>query len=235
VKTYRASALASAFVRMWRGWSVIVPVVVVNALLQALLVWPDAVPSLDGAAVIYAALSAIVLLLAYGLVATTALHVADGRVDWATALTNLRANAARYVIGALLLGLVIAMGLAYYTIPGLVVLGLTPFVLLAAVDGQRNPLAANFRAIGRRFWRWLLTTLVLGVVVGWGVVLAGVTAFFVRGSLASMLVWLVAGLVLVWFTTAWALIYRSANAPSEVVADEDIPAGEATSAGGDLA
>ena len=37
---YRVSSLASGFVRMWRGWRVILPVVVANAVVQALLVWP---------------------------------------------------------------------------------------------------------------------------------------------------------------------------------------------------
>ena len=40
MKTYRFSCLASGFVRMWRAWIVILLVVVVNALLQALLIWP---------------------------------------------------------------------------------------------------------------------------------------------------------------------------------------------------
>jgi hypothetical protein len=42
--------------------------------------------------------------------------------------------------------------------------------------------------------------------------MAGLFAFFIRGSLASFAVWFVGGLVIAWFTAAWALIYRSAAA-----------------------
>ena len=125
------------------------------------------------------------------------------------------------------LAVVTIAGFAVYTIPGLVVLALTPFLLLAALDGQRNPLGANVRTIGRRFWRWLLTTVITGAVVLVGNLVGGLTTFFVRGSVASLLVWVVSGLVLAWFTTAWALIYRSAWAEaSEPEAVDDAPADE---------
>jgi hypothetical protein len=50
----------------------------------------------------------------------------------------------------------------------------------------------------------------------------GITAFFVRGAAASLLVWLASGLVLAWFTSAWALIYRGPNA----TVDDPDPAAE---------
>ena len=57
----------------------------------------------------------------------------------------------------------------------------------------------------------------------------GLITFFTRNSArVSLLVWLVGGLVLAWFTTAWALIYRSAWAePSEPEAADDAPADDA--------
>ncbi len=222
MKTYRVSALASALVRMWRGWRVIVPVVVVNAALQALLIWSDPTPGDGIGPLLLALVSAVVFLVSYGLVAATALKVADGPVGWHQAVATLRANAARYSAWAIGLAAVTIAGLAVYTIPGLVVLALTPFLLLAALDGQRNPLGANARTIGRRFWRWLLTTVITGAVVLVGNLVGGLTTFFVRGSVASLLVWVVSGLVLAWFTTAWALIYRSAWA-EQVEAVDDAP------------
>ena len=220
--TYRHSALASAIVRMWRGWTVIVPVVIVNAVLQALLVRPDATPLIDASAIVYAVISATVFLVAYGLVGACALRVSDGRVGWRTAMGILLPNALRYALWALGLLLAFSAALALADALALLLLGLTPFLLLAVLDGQRNPLAANLRTIGRRFWRWLATALIVGSVVVLGTVVFGVTAFFVRGSAASLLVWLVAGLALAWFTTAWALIYCNANAgedASEPAAD----------------
>lgn len=208
--TYRVSALASGFVRMWRGWRVIVPVVLVNAALQALIIWPDPTPGDGIVPLLLALVSAVVFLVAYGLVTATALHAACGAVRWQQALGTLRSRAARYSSCAVGLAVVAIIGFAMYTIPGLVVLALTPFLLLAALDGRANPIGANFHTIGRRFWRWLVTTLIAGPVVIVGSLLSGLTTFFVRGSMASLLVWIVGGLVVAWFTTAWALIYRSA-------------------------
>lgn len=211
-KTYRTSALASALVRMWRGWAVIVPVVVLNALVQALLVWPQVGVDDWLPFVALALASFVAFALAYGLVGTTALRVADGRVSWHEGSAGLRASRARYAIWVVAYTLVLLIGFALYAIPGYVVLAVSPFLLLAALDGRRSPLETNFRVIGRRFWRWLVTMVVTGLVVAIGWLLAGVTNFFVRGVAASFAVWLVAGFVLAWFTTAWALIYRSAAA-----------------------
>jgi hypothetical protein len=215
VSYYRISALAFGLARMWRGWVVIVPVVVLNAVFQALLILPDPTPGLNASAILIGLLSALFFLGAYTLIAGTALKVPDGRVGWSTALGVVRPNAARYALSALALAIVVVIGLALYTVPGLLALALTPFLLLAALDGQRNPIAVNFATIGRRFWRWLVTTAITGLVVVIGWLMAGLFAFFIRGSLASFVVWAVAGLVVAWFTTAWALIYRSANASSD--------------------
>jgi hypothetical protein len=208
---YKVSALAFGFVRVWRGWSVVIPVVILNALLQALLIWPDPTPGLNALAILLALLSALVFLVAYALVVATALHVPDGPVGWRQAANVVRQHAGRYTITAVVLGVVIAIGLALYTVPGIIVVALTPFLLIAVLDGQRNPLASNVATIGRRFWRWLVTIVITGLVVLIGWLLAGLFAFFMRGLLASFVVWLVAGLIVAWFTTAWALIYRSAQ------------------------
>ncbi len=211
-KLYRVSALASGFVRMWRGWRVLLPVVVVNAILQALLVWPAFTYDTAWWAVIAAALSAMVFGVAFGLVASTALQVPDGPVGWGAALSRLRANLGPYALWALGWLVLVSVGLALYTIPGLVVAAVLPFLLLAALDGERNPLGANFRALGRRFWRWLVTVAIIGLVLIVGDVMAGLFTFFTRNPLASLVVWLVAGLGAAWITTTWALIYRSAGA-----------------------
>jgi len=214
---YRVSALAYGLARMWRGWAVLVPVVLANALLQAVLVWPDATPMIDTSAIVLAALSGLVLLIAYTLVAATALHVAEGHVGWSLAVATVRRHAARFTVWALALGLVTWVGLALFTVPGLIVVGGTPFVLLAVLDGQANPLAANFRTIGRRFWRWLVTAIVTTLVLVVGSLLSGFFTFFTRASLAAFVVWLVGGLIIAWFTTAWALVYRNAAVSPDVL------------------
>ena len=220
--TYRVSSLAAAAVRMWRGWSVIVPVVVVNAILQGLLVWPPFTYATGWYTVLSAVVSGLVFLVGYGLVASAGLRVPAGRVGWAQAVGVLRDHAGRYALWAVLLLLVVSAGLAVYTVPGLLVMALTPFLLIAALDGARNPLAVNLRTIGRRFGRWLVTVLITGAGVLLGSVLAGLTAFFWRGGIAALLVWLVGGLLLAWGTVAWALIYRNAWSDSSAV--EAVPA-----------
>lgn len=206
--TYRVSALAFGLIRMWRGWSVVLVAVVANALLQAVLVIPGADPATFGFWLL-AFLSALVFAASFGLITAVALLVADGHVGWDRATAALRAHGRGYLLYAVGLLVAFTAGLTFGAIPGLVVLAITPFLLLAALDGQRNPLAANFHAMGQRFWRWLVTVIIVGIAVLVGTLLMGLTGFFVRGALASFLSWLVAGLVISWFQVTWGLIYRS--------------------------
>lgn len=223
-RLYRVSALASGFVRMWRGWRVIVPVIVANAIVQALLVWPPYTYDSGWWIAISALLSALAFGVSFGLAAGTALHVADGPVSWSNAVGTLRSHARGYTLWAVAWLLAVSIGLALNTVPGLVVAALTPFLLLAALDGRGNALAVNLRTIGRRFWRWLVTVALIGAVLFVSDVGAGLFTFFIRNPLAALTVWLVGGLAIAWFTTAWALVYRSAWAePPEPPADEPAP------------
>ena len=88
---------------------------------------------------------------------------------------------------------------------------LTPYLLLAVVDGKWNPLAINFRTLGARWGRWLVTVVLMGVIcfVMW--FLSALDGFFVTGAPGAIIAWLVLGLVSAWFTCAWALVYRSVN------------------------
>jgi hypothetical protein len=229
-RLYRFSALASGFVRMWRGWRVIVPVVVANAVVQALLVWPPFTYDTGWWTVVSAVISALAFGIAFGLVASTALRVAHGPVSWSAATSILRAHLVGYALWAAAWLLAVSVGLALNTFPGLLIAALTPFLLLAALDGHRNALGRNLRTLGRRFWRWLLTVLIVGIVLFLGDLSAGLFTFFTRNPLASLVVWLVGGLVLAWFTTAWALIYRSAWAePVGAIDAEPTPEPEAAS------
>jgi hypothetical protein len=189
---------------------VIVPVVILNALVQALLVWPAYTYDSGWYTALSAVLSGVAFLVAYGLVASAALDVPVRRVGWRQVWARLRTHLGRYALWAVLLLVAVSIGLAIYTVPGLLVMALTPFLLLAALDGRPNPVATNFRTVGRRFWRWLLTVTIVGLGVLLGSLIAGFTAFFWHGGIGSALVWLVGGLLLAWITVGWALIYRSA-------------------------
>jgi hypothetical protein len=150
--------------------------------------------------------------------------VADGAVSWSQATSTLRAHLLSYALWAGAWLLAVSVGLALNTVPGLLIAALTPFLLLAALDGHRNALGRNLRTLGRRFWRWLLTVVIMGLALFVGDLSAGLFTFFTRNPLASLVVWLVGGLVLAWFTTTWALIYRSAwTEPAEVDEAEPSP------------
>lgn len=210
-KLYRVSALASGFVRLWRGWQVIVPLIVVNAVIQGLIVLPDT--SVNDVALnsLLALLSAVVALKSFVVVTEVALRVADGRVTWPMVFPTLwRSTWTGMLWGALVL-IAVVIGFSLYTVPGVVIAAVTPFMVIAAVDGHRNPFAANFRTIGRRFWRWLITAVLTGLALAVGYLGSGFVMFFLRGFLGASLIWLAAGFVAAWFVTAWALIYRSAQ------------------------
>ena len=208
---YRVSVLATGFARMWRAWRVLLPVVIVNALVQGVFLLPGVLPYLTVVFVLTALLSFVVLVVSFGLIAAAMLQAAEGPVSAGAAIDTLRARTWPLLAWSLGLVLVAIAGFALYVVPGFIILALTPYLLLAVVDGQRNPLAVNFRTIGARWGRWLITVVLMGVIcfVMW--FLSALDGFFVTGSPGAMIAWLVLGLVSAWFVCAWALIYRSVN------------------------
>ncbi|MFZ8926163.1 MAG: hypothetical protein ACO3CU_05320, partial [Candidatus Nanopelagicales bacterium] len=205
------SILATGFVRMWRAWRVIIPVVIINAVLQGLLLLPGVLPYLSLAFIVVALLSLVVLIGSFGLVAAAMLQAVEGAVSAATALTTVRARLLPLLGWGIALALVATLGFALYVLPGFIILALTPYLLLAVIDGRRNPVAVNVRTIGARWGRWLITVLIMGVLcfVLW--FLAALDGFFVTGAPGAIIAWLALGLVSSWFTCAWALVYRSIN------------------------
>lgn len=214
VKTHGYSALVSASLRMWRAWSVLLPVIVVNALVQGVLVASPAVNDATAFAVLRAIVSAIAFLIAYGLVLSAAVQVADGLVGWRAAATRLRERAGAFALVSLSLGLVVLIGLAFGTYLGWIALSVGVFIPTAAMVGAGNPVTRGLVTIRQRPLRWLVTILITAAIVLIGSFLMGVTAFFIRGFAAATLVWLVAGVLIAWLATAFALIYRNAQDPS---------------------
>ncbi len=208
---YRVSVLATGFARMWRAWRVVIPVVIINALLQGLLLLPGVLPYLSVAFIVVALLSLIVLIASFGLVAAAMLQAVQGSVSASAALATLRTRLLPLLGWGAGLALVATLGFALYVIPGFIILALTPYLLLAVIDGSRNPVAINFRTVGARWGRWLITVMIMGVIcfVLW--FLAALDGFFVTGAPGAMIAWLALGLVSAWFTCAWALVYRSVN------------------------
>lgn len=209
VRLYRWSALATALARMWRGWQVIVPVVVINAVIQSLLLLGQPRPYLTLPFVLLALVSFAVFTLAFAAVASAVLQASTGPVTVSRVVAQVRARALPLFAWALAWALIVTLGFALYVIPGLIVLALTPYLLIAVVDGQRNPLLVNLRVIGARWGRWLVTTIVVGVVLAILWLLSNVDGFFVGGPLGALIGWFALGLVASWITCAWVLVYRS--------------------------
>ena len=208
---YRVSVLATGFARMWRAWRVLLPVVVVNAVVQGILLLSGVLPYLTIVFVLTALLSFVILVASFGLIAAAMLQAVEGPVSAGAAIDTLRARTWPLLAWSLGLVLVAIAGFALYVVPGFIVLALTPYLLLAVVDGKWNPLAINFRTLGARWGRWLVTVVLMGVVcfVMW--FLSALDGFFVTGAPGAIIAWLLLGLVSAWFTCAWALIYRSVN------------------------
>lgn len=208
---YRVSVLATGLARMWRAWRVLFPVVVVNALVQGILLLSGVLPYLTIIFVLTALLSFVILVASFGLIAAAMLQAVEGPVSAGAAIDTLRERTWPLLAWSLGLVLVAIAGFAFYVVPGFVILALTPYLLLAVIDGQRNPIAVNFRTIGARWGRWLITVLVMGVIcfVMW--FLSALDGFFVTGAPGAIIAWLALGLVSAWFTCAWALVYRSVN------------------------
>ena len=208
---YRVSVLVTGFARMWRAWRVLLPVVIVNAVVQGILLLSGVLPYLTVVFVLTALLSFVILVASFGLIAAAMLQAVEGPVSAGAAIDTLRARTWPLLAWSLGLVIVAIVGFALYVVPGFIVLALTPYLLLAVVDGKRNPLAVNFRTLGARWGRWLVTVVLMGVIcfVMW--FLSALDGFFVTGAPGAMIAWLLLGLVSAWFTCAWALIYRSVN------------------------
>jgi hypothetical protein len=216
VPLYRWTALGTAVVRMWRAWRVLIPVIIANAVIQSVLLLGQPRPYLTVPFVLLAVLSFLVFVLAFCAVASAVLQATTGPVEVAQVMARVRARALPLVGWTLAWALVVTLGFTLYVIPGLIVLALTPFLLIAVVDGQRNPLLVNFRVIGERWGRWLVTVVIVGVLLGVVWLLTNVDGFFVGGALGALIGWLVLGLITAWLTCGWALIYRSStSAPVE--------------------
>ena len=208
---YRVSVLATGFGRMWRAWTIVIPVIVVNAAVQGLLLLPGVLPYLTVPFIVVALLSLVVLVLSFTLVATAMLGATTGRVGWADVTTGLGRRYLLVLAWAAGLLVVVLIGVSLYVVPGLIVIALTPYLLLAVVDGQRNPIAVNFRTIGARWGRWAITVIVMGVLCFGIWFLSVADGFFVTGAPGSIVGWLAIGLIAAWFNCAWALCYRSVD------------------------
>ncbi len=154
-------------------------------------------------------ISAAMLIVWLAVLARTALTAVDTKVGLSEAFAAAVPVLGRFAIWVVVQWVLILIGFLIFPLLGILIGVLTAFVPLAAADGQGNPFAANFRAIKDRPGRWLITSVIFLVLAAVLLVLSAVNVFFIHGTVASFIFWLVIGLVASWLLTAYAAIYRS--------------------------
>lgn len=208
---YRFSVLATASIRMWRAWRIVLPIALINAGIQATLLLPGFLPYFSAPFILTTLLSFVALVASLGFVTAAMLEAVRGQVHVQWVIRRVRERFLPLLAWSFGLVVFVTLGFSLYLIPGFVILGLTPYLLLAVVDGRSQPLRTNFVTIGARWGRWLVTIAVLAALclVLW--LLAALDGFFIGGPQGAFVAWLVLGIVSSWFICAWSLVYRSVN------------------------
>lgn len=211
---YRFSALFAGLRVMWAATLPALAFIVLNAAVQTALTYFDVQSGFTPVFLVNVVISAVSALLLYAVLTAGALASVERNAGFGPIAVRIRRHGIGFTAWALVQWLLILGSAVVHPALVLLVAALTPFLPLAAMDGQRNAVGANFGVIGRRFGRWLITVallLVAGVVL---YVLAAVNTFFVKGTPAAAIFWLVIGVIAWWLLTAWALVYRGAR-PAE--------------------
>ncbi len=207
---YRFSVLVTAVGRFFRGFVPFVVVILVNAVIQtALIAAFDPEPGWSAVFILTLIVSFVVLVGSFYLLNLTALGVATGKVSLTSIVPRGVEQWGRFVLWSVVMYLLVLVGLIVNTTLALVVLLIFPFVTLAAADDKKNPLAINFRVIGGRPIRYIITAIILGVILVLSNVFTSVNGFFIGGWQAALITWLYWGVFASWTLAALALIYRS--------------------------
>lgn len=185
-----------------RGWRVFVPVVLINAVVQAATVAPALTPEPGAGFLALAAASFLAFSAASAAVAVAArAAVVGGRMPWPRWWVWFGSALAVLAMTASAL-------LSPIAVPFAAVLALVVMPGIAAGDGL-----AGVRVFARRPWRAILLSIgsLLSIVVLWvGALLLG---FFITGAIAAFATWLVSGAIAVVLVGAWtSLVSETARA-----------------------
>lgn len=220
---YRFSVLLTAIARFFRGIVPFAAVIAVNAIIQGLLLAAfNPQPGWSFEFIATLVISFAVLVGSFYFLNLTALSVATGKPQLGQIFSRTGAQWGKFVLWSVVMYLFVLVGLIINTGIALLVLFVLPFVTLAAADDKKNPLVINFRVIGGRAIRYLITGLILGVILILSNILSSVNGFFVGGWQGAIIAWLYWGVYASWTLTALALIYRStvAGAQTQLVTAE---------------
>lgn len=188
---------------MRSSWKVTIPVVVLNALIQPLLLIADPTPALTWAIWPLAVISLLVLVASVILIVAAISLQSTGEFTWADLLARLKSRIIpmlAYTIGWLLL---LLLAFSLWILPGLVVLAMTPYLLIAVVEGSGNPIRSNFRAIRTGIPRWILLLVASAILIGLSWVGSALLAFFFPQLLGGLLTWLIFGFIGAFVVKLW--------------------------------
>lgn len=200
---------------MGAAWSIALPVVVANAFIQTLLVvnnpsppltwwiWPQALISF-GAIVAFIAIVVIALQLG-----------STGECSWRATLVKARSRFVPLFVYAAGLTIAAVIGLALWIVPGLIVLAMSPYLLIAVADDVQHPIRSNFRAIRAGLGRWILLLLVTCVLAGIPWLGSALAAFFWPGAIGTFLTWLAFGLAGTVLLQLWSRSWRETMSATE--------------------
>ena len=208
-KEFGFSALVTGFARMWRGFLPAIVMILVNAVIQALLTFWNPQVGLSFSYVVAFVISAAVLIVWLAVLSRTALGAVTGKVSVSQSFSSTIPVLGRFAIWVAVQWLLILVAFLIFPGLGMLVGIVTAFVPLAAADGRGNPFGANFSAIKDRWGRWLITSIIFVILAAIMLLLSAVNVFFIHGTAASFIFWLVGGVLGYWLLTAYAAIYRS--------------------------
>lgn len=212
---YRYSVLITAIGRFFRGFVPFAVVIAFNALVQMVLIWIfDPLPGWNAPFIIATVISFVVLLWAFHALNVTALAVATGKTSL-IAVAKSGKNWLAFSLWTVAMYVLVLIAMFVSTWLALAVLAILAFVPMAAADGKRNPIVTNFKVIGERWLRYVITAVILGALLVFSTLMSGINGFFIGGNLGSIIVWLFWGITAAWYLNALALIYRSTNTGAE--------------------
>lgn len=209
-KYYGFSVIFAGIKGLFRGYLPFLVVILVNAVVQAVLIGTmNALPGFSASFIFSLIISASSLWIGLYFLCQTALATPFGRVSLRQG-TRVDGRGLLVFTGWVVVLYVVLMVLLILYVPlGLLWLVVTSFVALAATDGKTNAIGANFRVIGNRFFRWLITIVILSILLLFVYLIQVMFGFFIGSWLGSGLGWVVNGIIAAWFLSALAALYRS--------------------------
>ncbi len=210
-REYRHSVLVAGAGRCTHKAAGLSILIVANAVIQALLVWGVGVTTSGTLVRVLAAIGSLIWLLITLLgMARLGLARKDDKIGLGALASDI---VDRYLpfAGWMVVALVIMLfGFWLFFWPGIVVMILFIYMPLVVADGEyRNPIGKSVVAIGQRFWRFVVTIIIAGIIAYLVAIALALGMAFLPNPLAPFVPWLIKGALIAWYVAAFGALYRS--------------------------